>query len=97
MSKYIFDKAKETLLSVGATFIAVPCNPIGEENSDMIHLRNTTQEYESEISKVVKALDLGEAYKELAEFWKKKASLTYVPIDDEELERLENRIKELEK
>ena len=56
MSKSIFEEAIELLLNMGTEFISVPCNPIGEENSDKIHLRDATETYETNMQGVVKAL-----------------------------------------
>ncbi|MDD2261936.1 MAG: hypothetical protein PHC31_05515 [Clostridia bacterium] len=92
MTKDIFDEANETLLGVGTTFIAVPCNPIGLENSDMIHLRNATTDYESEMSKVEKALKLGKLYKELSNYVDEQTYAHKLP----EITTLKIKIKVLE-
>ncbi len=57
MSKSIYERAREILLNMGTEFISIPCNPIGEENSDMIHLRDVTETYETNMHEVVKALE----------------------------------------
>ena len=54
--KSIYEVAIETLFNIGTEFIYVPCNPIGKENSDMIHLRDATENYERDMHEVVRAL-----------------------------------------
>ncbi len=70
MSKSIYDEAIEILLDMGAEFISVPCNPIGEENSDMIHLRDVNETYEPNMHEVVKALKQAQKQEKLLELYK---------------------------
>ena len=70
MSKSIYEEAIEILLNMGTEFISVPCNPIGEENSDMIHLRNVTVTYEPNMYEVVKALKQAQKQEKLLGLYK---------------------------
>src|SRR5690554_6373497 len=70
MSKSIYEEAIEILLNMGTEFISVPCNPIGEENSDMIHLRHATETYEPHMHEVVKALKQAQKQEKLLELYK---------------------------
>lgn len=65
MCKSIYEEAIEVLLNTGTEFISVPCNSIGEENSDMIHLRDVTETYETNIHEVVKALEQAQKQEKL--------------------------------
>jgi len=67
MSKSIYERAREILLNMGTEFISIPCNPIGEENSDMIHLRDVTETYETNMHEVVKALKQAQKQEKLLE------------------------------
>ena len=69
MSKSIYEEVIEILLNMGTEFISVPCNPIGEENSDMIHLRDVTETYETNIHEVVKALKQAQKQEKLLELY----------------------------
>jgi len=70
MSKSIYERAREILLNMGTEFISIPCNPIGEENSDMIHLRDVTETYETNMHEVVKALEQAQKQEKLLELYK---------------------------
>ena len=107
MSKSIYNEAIFLLLSMGTEFISVPCNPIGEENSDMIHLRDATETYETNMYEVVEALrqaqkqeKLLELYRELMTVKDELMSLAYFGdtyFKPREIEaKLEKQIKELE-
>jgi len=65
MSKSIYEEAIEILSNMGTEFISVPCNPIGEENSDMIHLRDVTETYETNMHEVVKSLEQAQKQEKL--------------------------------
>ena len=69
MSKSIYEEAIEILLNMGTEFISVPCNPIGEENSDKIHLRDATETYETNMRGVVKTLKQAQKQKELLGYY----------------------------
>ena len=75
MKKSIYEEAIEILLNMGTEFISVPCNPIGEENSDMIHLRDVTETYETNIYEVVKALKQAQKQEKLLELYKELSKL----------------------
>ena len=107
--KSIYEEAIEILLSMGTEFISVPCNPIGEENSDMIHLRDATETYETNIYEVVKALKQAQKQEKLLELYKELATVRgdmlycykvvdFIPYNTMEKKetQLENEIKELE-
>ena len=76
MSKSIYEEAIEVLLNTGTEFISVPCNPIGEENSDMIHLRDVTETYETNMHEVVKALEQAQKQGKLLELYREKDKYT---------------------
>ena len=102
--KSIYDEAIEILLNMGAEFISVPCNPIGEENSDMIHLRDATETYEANMHEVVKALEQAQKQEKLLELYRKLDDCIVAPTghhvcrytDDEKYARIRKQIKELE-
>lgn len=107
MSKSIYEEAIEILLNMGAEFISVPCNPIGEENSDKIHLRDATETYETNMQGVVKALKQAQKQEKLLELYRElmtvkdeliSTTLLYSRrVELEEIETdLEQQIKENE-
>ena len=106
MSKSIYDEAIEILLDMGAEFISVPCNPIGEENSDMIHLRDVNETYETNMHEVVKALkqaqkqeklqDLYKEYFEYSEMLKDGRKFGGRMLVEHERDKIIEEIKELE-
>ena len=108
MSKSIYERAREILLNMGTEFISIPCNPIGEENSDMIHLRDVTETYETNMHEVVKALEQAQKQEKLLKLYKELISLkndmfSYCEVVDDiyyymaETETdLEQQIKEIE-
>ena len=96
MSKSIYEEAIEILSNMGTEFISVPCNPIGEENSDMIHLRDATETYETNIYEVVKALKQAQKQEKLLEIYIKIYNGITDYHDYDELSELQKEIKELE-
>ncbi len=99
MKKSIYEEAIEILLNMGTEFISVPCNPIGEENSDMIHLRDVTETYETNIYEVVKALKQAQKQEKLLELYKQLSNYVderYLAHESPEITRLKIIIKELE-
>lgn len=104
MSKSIYDEVIEILLNMGGEFISVPCNPIGEENSDMIHLRDVTETYEANMHEVLKALKQAQKQEKLLELYRELDDCIVAPTghhvcrytDDEKYARIRKQIKELE-
>jgi TnpA family transposase len=102
--KSIYDEAIEILLNMGAEFISVSCNPIGEENSDMIHLIDATETYEANMHEVVKALEQAQKQEKLLELYRELDDCIVAPnghhvcryTDDEKYARIRKQIKELE-
>ena len=107
MSKSIYERAREILLNMGTEFISIPCNPIGEENSDMIHLRDVTETYETNMHEVVKALEQAQKQEKLLELYKEinNKSKELITLSrhntwswklDVEIKEIQDKIKELE-
>ena len=101
MSKSIYKEAIEILLNMGTEFISVPCNPIGEENSDMIHLRDATETYETNMYEVVKALKQAQKQEKLLTLYREKekheqefSALNHMEYED--YQRIKTKIWELE-
>ena len=92
MSKSIYEEAIKVLLNTGTEFISIPCNPIGEENSDMIHLRDVTETYETNMHEVVKALEQAQKQEKLLDLYKQLVNKN-LQINLSVLEK----IKEIEK
>lgn len=90
MSKSIYKEAIEMLLSMGTEPISVPSNPIGEENSHMIHLRDATENYETNMYEVIEALEEAQKQEKLLELYKELVNLHNQYLNEK------NKMKKLE-